>query len=122
LVTTGTLANPATAEQWESCFVKVEDVNITAAPNSYQEFYVNDGSGAMQVDDQCFPRSGFFWPAGVAVGQSWARIQGVVDFSFDYYAINPRNLNDMLQIDSVANAQTAFPIRQPNSIQTSLFQ
>lgn len=109
LITTGTLANAATAEQWESCFVKVEDVNITAAPNSHQEFYINDGTGAAQVDDQCFPRSGFFWPAGVAVGQSWARIQGVVDFSFDYYAINPRTLNDILQIDSVANAQIRIP-------------
>lgn len=105
LVTTGTLANPATAEQWETCLVKVEDVNITAAPNNYLEFYVNDGTGAAQVDDQCFPRSGFAWPSGVAVGQSWARIQGVVDYSFSYYAINPRNLSDLLQVDSVANAQ-----------------
>jgi hypothetical protein len=105
LVTTGDLANPDTAEQWESCFVKVEDVNITAAPNNYLEFYINDGTGAAQVDDQCFPRSGFAWPASVAVGQNWARIQGVVDYSFNYFAINPRSLGDMLQVDSVANAQ-----------------
>jgi len=109
LVTTGALSAATTAEQWESCFVKVENVNITAAPNNYLEFFVNDGTGASQVDDQCFPRSGFSWPAGVAVGQNWARIQGVVDFSFSYYAINPRNLSDMLQVDSVANAQIRIP-------------
>jgi len=102
-ITTGALTSPATAEQWESVFVRVQNVNVTAAPNNYAEFYVNDGSGACQVDDQCFPRSGFSWPS-ISVGQNWARIQGVVDFSFSYYAINPRDLQDLVQEDTVANA------------------
>ncbi len=102
-ITTGDLSNDATGEQWESVFVRVQNVNVTAAPNNYAEFYVNDGSGASQVDDQCFPRSGFTWPS-ITVGQSWARIQGVVDFSFDYFAINPRDLQDLVQEDTVANA------------------
>ncbi|MBW6514749.1 MAG: hypothetical protein K0B87_08340 [Candidatus Syntrophosphaera sp.] len=103
LINTGDLTNATTGEQWESVFVKVENVNITNTPNNYNEFYVNDGTGACQVDDQCFPRSGFSWPA-MNVGQNWARIQGVVDFSFDYYAINPRELTDLVQEDTVANA------------------
>jgi hypothetical protein len=102
LVTTGDLA-AGTGEQWESVFVKVENVNVTATPNSYNEFYVTDGSGACQVDDQCFPRSGFSWPS-MNVGQNWARIQGVIDYSFSYFAINPRDMTDLVQIDSVANA------------------
>lgn len=102
-ITTGALTSATTAEQWECVFVRVQNVNITAAPNNYAEFYVNDGSGACQVDDQCFPRSGFTWPS-ITVGQSWARIQGVVDFSFSYYAINPRDLQDLVQEDTVANA------------------
>ncbi len=102
LITTGSLTG-ANAEQWESVFVKVENVNITATPNNYGEFYVTDGSGACQIDDQCFPRSGFSWPQ-MNVGQNWARIQGVVDFSFDYYGVNPREMTDLVQIDNVSNA------------------
>lgn len=102
LVTTGSLTGSA-AEQWESVFVKVENVNVTSTPNNYGEFNVNDGSGACQIDDQCFPRSGFSWPQ-MSVGQNWARIQGVVDYSFNYFGINPREMTDLVQIDDVSNA------------------
>ncbi|MDD4223296.1 MAG: hypothetical protein PHD87_01775 [Candidatus Cloacimonetes bacterium] len=101
-ITTGSLTGPD-AEQWESVFVKVENLTITATPNNYGEFYVTDGSGACQIDDQCFPRSGFSWPQ-MSVGQNWARIQGVVDFSFSYFGVNPREMTDLVQIDDVSNA------------------
>ncbi|MDZ4183295.1 MAG: hypothetical protein U1B83_10520, partial [Candidatus Cloacimonadaceae bacterium] len=113
VITTGQLTNPATAEQWESVFVRVQDVTVTAAPNNYGEFYVTDGSGACQVDDQCFPRTGFSWPS-ITVGQSWARIQGVVDFSFDYYAINPRDMQDLVQVDNVTNASVGVQTTSAN--------
>lgn len=103
VITTGQLTSAATAEQWESVFVRVQDVTVTAVPNNYGEFYVNNTGGACQVDDQCFPRSGFSWPQ-MTVGQTWSRIQGVVDFSFSYYAINPRDMQDLVQQDTVANA------------------
>lgn len=102
LITTADLS-AANGEKWESVFVRVENVNVTATPNNYNEFKVNDGSGAAQVDDQCFPRSGFTWP-GITNGQNWARIQGVVDFSFSEYGLNPRELLDLVQIDDVSNA------------------
>jgi len=102
LITTGSLSG-SSAEQWESVFVKVENVNVTSTPNNYGEFNVNDGSGACQIDDQCFPRSGFSWPQ-MNVGQNWARIQGVVDYSFSSYGINPREMTDLVQIDDVSNA------------------
>ncbi|MCB5246951.1 MAG: hypothetical protein LHW57_02855 [Candidatus Cloacimonetes bacterium] len=101
-ITTGSLTGPD-AEQWESVFVKVENLTITATPNNYGEFYVTDGSGACQIDDQCFPRSGFSWPQ-MSVGQNWARIQGVVDYSFSYFGVNPREMTDLVQIDDVSNA------------------
>jgi hypothetical protein len=102
LITTGSLT-AQDAEQWEGVFVKVQDVTVANSPNGYLEFYVNDGSGACQVDDQCFPRSGFSWPS-ITVGQTWARIQGVVDYSFDEFGIQPRDLQDLVQLDTVANA------------------
>jgi len=121
LISTGDLVSTGeNPEQWESVFVKVENVNITNTPNNYNEFYVDDGSGACQVDDQCFPRSGFSWPQ-MSVGQNWARIQGVVDYSFSYFGINPRDMNDIIQVDDVSNAivkiqTTSAEINTPVSV------
>ncbi|MBM4404225.1 MAG: hypothetical protein FJ042_07600 [Candidatus Cloacimonetes bacterium] len=103
LITTGALTTAATGEQWESVFVKVQNVNVTALPNNYQEFYVNDGTGACQVDDQFFDR-GFQW-TGITSNQFWAEIKGLADYSFNYYAINPRSMSDMVLTDDVTNAQ-----------------
>lgn len=103
LITTSQLS-AATGEQWESVLVKVENVNVTTAPTqTYNEFQVNDGSGACQIDDQCFPRPGYTWP-GLAIGQNWARIQGVVDYANNNFALNPRNLLDMVQVDDASSA------------------
>ena len=99
---TGDLSS-STAEQWEGVFVKVENVTIASLPTSYNEFYVNDGTGQCQIDDQCFPRTGFSWPQ-MSIGEHWARIQGVVDYSFNYFAINPRDMNDIVKEDDVSNA------------------
>ncbi|HOH82901.1 MAG TPA: hypothetical protein PKW22_05720 [Candidatus Syntrophosphaera thermopropionivorans] len=103
LINTGDLSSSTTAEQWEGVFVKVENVTIVSLPTSYNEFYVNDGTGQCQIDDQCFPRTGFSWPQ-MTVGERWARIQGVVDYSFSNYAINPRDMNDIVKEDNVSNA------------------
>jgi len=103
LINTGDLSSSSTAEQWEGVFVKVENVTIVSLPTSYNEFYVNDGTGQCQIDDQCFPRTGFSWPQ-MTVGERWARIQGVVDYSFSNYAINPRDMNDIVKEDNVSNA------------------
>lgn len=96
LITTAALANPANpalGEMWESCLAKVEDVNVTAAPNSYGEFYVNDGSGAGQIDDACY-LYGHNW-SGISVGNHFARIVGIVDYAFNLYGLNPRADTDL---------------------------
>lgn len=103
LITTGALASAATGEQWESVFVKVQNATVTSAPNNYQEFNINDGTGNAQVDNQCFA-PGHVW-AGVSVGQTWAEIRGVVDYSFSFYGINPRSTSDMIQEFTLANSQ-----------------
>ena len=109
LVTCGTLANPATAEQWESCFVRLESITITSLPSGHLEFFVTDGTGSAQIDDQCFERTGFSWPS-FSIGNTWAKIQGVVDFSFDYYGVNPRSLTDIVMVDDVSNSTVSIPI------------
>jgi hypothetical protein len=86
-------ANPAIAEMWESCLVKVEGVTVTATPNSYNEFYVTDGSGAGQIDNSNYIYS-HAW-TGITVGQQWARIVGILDYSYDIYGLCPRGDTDM---------------------------
>ena len=93
LITTGSLANAQTAEQWESVFVKVQNVSVTSLPNTYQEFNVTDGSGSCQIDNQFFS-PGHAWE-GIALGTTFTEIRGIVDYSFNTYAINPRSNTDM---------------------------
>jgi len=112
-ITTSQLASAATGEQWESVFVKVLNSTVISAPNSYQEFTINDGSGVAQVDNQCFA-PGHTW-SGISAGQVWAEIKGLVDYAFGSYGINPRNDGDMvreytlasssIKINSVPNAK-----------------
>ncbi len=102
LITTSDMATSATAEQWESVFVMVQNVTVSQVPNNYQEFYVNDGTGQAQIDNQCFP-IGHSW-SGIVFGQTWAEIRGVVDYSFDLYGINPRNNNDLIREYSLVNS------------------
>lgn len=97
LIQTSVLANPAVpanAERWESVLCKVENVTITTAPNSYQEFYVTDGSGPGQVDNACY-LYGHSW-TGMTVGRNFARIVGIVDYAFNLYGLNPRNDSDLI--------------------------
>lgn len=94
LISTGALGSSATAEQWESVLVKVQNANVASLPSNYQEFSVNDGSGACQIDNQFFPM-GHTWQ-NIAIGNSYTEIIGVVDYAFSSYGLQPRSLADML--------------------------
>ena len=83
VVSTGYLKNPINAEQYEDCFVKVENVTVTKAPDFYNQVYINDGSGECQVDDDIFAYS-------VALGDRFESIVGVVDYKHNEYALLPR--------------------------------
>ncbi len=113
LINTGDLGSAATGEQWESVYVMIQNANVTSTPNNYQEFYVNDGSGSAQIDNQCFT-PGHVW-SGISVGQTWAEIRGVVDYSFNEYAINPRNNADMIQEYTLASSSIRMQ-SAPNAV------
>ena len=93
-INTGSLNDFSSGEQWESVLVKVLNVTVTVEPNSYQEFYADDGSGACQIDNQFFG-SNHSW-TDVSLGQVYSEITGIVDYSYSYYAINPRSATDMI--------------------------
>jgi len=69
--------------------VKIESAVVTQLPNSYGEWYVDDGSGECQIDN------GIFDYSPNELGEEIASIVGAVDYSYDAYAINPRNAGDI---------------------------
>ena len=93
LVNTGDLVEPVNAEAYECCLVKTENVTVTQAPNPDNEWYVDDGTGACQIDDGMY-----IYPA--VLGEQFNFIIGTIDYSWSQYGINPRDVND-LQVYSV---------------------
>jgi predicted extracellular nuclease len=90
-ISTGDLSGGCsdTAEPYEGLLVRLTNVTVTAAPNQYGEWYVDDGSGACQVDDQ-------FFSVTPSVGDFFSSIVGLVDYGFGEYAVNPRDADDLV--------------------------
>ena len=88
-ISTGDLSN---GEAWEGVLVQFSDVSVTQAPNSYNEWYVSDGSGACQVDDAilALEESGL----DPQLGDTFSMLRGVVDYQYGTHALNPRTTQD----------------------------
>ncbi|HOE03691.1 MAG TPA: T9SS type A sorting domain-containing protein [Bacteroidales bacterium] len=99
----------ASAEMYEGVLVQIEGVN-SAAPDSYGQWAVNDGSGAILVDDLLYD----YTPV---LGNTY-NVTGVADFAFSERKLLPRDAADvidlgvsstpMLSITSPANASTVY--------------
>jgi hypothetical protein len=83
------VANTSTlaTEAYEGVLVRALDAQCTAAPNQFNEWPINDGSGAMLVDDVLFA----YTPT---VGVRY-NVTGVVGFSFSAFRIYPRQASDV---------------------------
>jgi hypothetical protein len=101
--TTNPPPTAAAAEPFESVLCKVENVTATSTPDTHDEFYVTDGSGAGQIDNACY-LYGHHW-AGITVGQHWDRIVGIFDYSYYMFGINPRTDADMVTTANEDNYQ-----------------
>ena len=75
-------------EQWEGVLVKVENVVVTKEANKYGEWYVDDGSGSLMVDDLIYG----YYPSK---GQKLDYIIGVLYYSFGNFKLEPRNAGDI---------------------------
>lgn len=110
-VSTLNLVVPAMAEAFEGCLVVVSNVTVVEAQNDYGEWYITDGEGDCQVDD------GFFYldevdPAiEIAIDDTWGTIIGILDYSYDFYGLNPRFPEDMM-------ANVEAPTSEVNAIAT----
>lgn len=114
VITTDQLTH-ANGEPWESVFVQVEDVEVVTLPDADREFYVNNSTARCQVDDQCFRPGSFTWPT-MTIGQTIARIRGVVDYGRgnsnkpNEFGLNPRDMQDVVFQDNVANSAISIPV------------
>jgi phosphatidylserine/phosphatidylglycerophosphate/cardiolipin synthase-like enzyme len=74
-------------EAYESVLIRVEDAECTNPDLGYGEWEVNDGSGAVAVDDM-----------GVAfaptVGSTY-NVSGPLNYSYSAFKIEPRDINDI---------------------------
>lgn len=79
----------------DGVLLEVRDVTITGAPNSFNEFIVDEnpnGDGAstgLKVDDQAFA-----YPAQT-VGTKYITLRGVLTFGFNEYKLLPRIARDL---------------------------
>ncbi len=85
-LTTGEAAN----EMWEGVLITVEGATCESLPNRYGEWYVNDGTGLIMIDDLGYP----YHPV---LGNCYT-ITGPLYYSYGQYKIEPRDANDVFEV------------------------
>ncbi len=108
IISTGMMTQPEQIEPYESSLVQVQNVRVTAIPSAtYYEWYVTDNSGICQIDDgfsTVLTWSGVIPP--IYINQTWDIIKGIVDYSHNAYAINPRFYADLNIPGNVQSVRT----------------
>jgi predicted extracellular nuclease len=85
VLSTAELADPATAELWESCLVAVENVTVTNDYLGYGEWLVDDG---VVIDDM-------FMEGSPINGEILDLVAGPLYYSYGSYKIEPRDSGDL---------------------------
>ena len=113
VVNTGDLVAPVDAEAYEGCLVKVENITVTQEPDLDNQWYVDNGTGECQVDDNIFAYS-------VSLGDQFEYIIGALDYGYDEYGINPRDIDDLCvySIDDPSNNSLTLYQNFPNPFNT----
>ncbi|MCF7920694.1 MAG: carboxypeptidase regulatory-like domain-containing protein [Candidatus Cloacimonetes bacterium] len=87
----------AGTEAYESVLVHLEDLTVTQEPDPGSgEWYVNDGSGALQVDDGFFYLNEVEPPIVINVGTVVESLTGILDYAYDEYGVQPRYPEDIV--------------------------
>lgn len=96
--------NNAISEKYEGVMVKFNNVQIKTVPDGYGQVKLADTSNVQAMLDD-----GFFYPGTYPVtftlNEWWYQIVGLVDYHGSAgWKVNPRDINDMIRVDSVASA------------------
>jgi len=113
VVTTGEIGTGGTnAEAYEGCLVKIVDVEITNADGGYGEWYVNDGSGEVKIDNV---GEYFFDPAE---NDSARSITGPLDYTYSETKLVPRLAFDIVDAGGLTRFQAVQQVRYSDLIKT----
>ncbi len=104
----------AAKEPWEGVLISVKNAEYTVAPDSYNVFGVNDGSGVVYVDDDMYNYAGVF-----EMGKSY-NITGIGHFSFDLPKVLPRFAADVELVSSVGTVWGESISAYPNPFTNTL--
>jgi DNA/RNA endonuclease YhcR with UshA esterase domain len=116
---TGTLPSPivltslaANDEQYEGVLAKVLGATCTAdtTGSGIGEWTINDGSGALIVDDKMFAY-------GPTQGTMYS-VTGIIDYSFNNFKLLPRDMNDVVVSTSVEEINNITVNVYPNPAST----
>lgn len=83
LLSTGDANN----EDYEGMLVKIENATCTSTDIGFGEWQVNDGSGALAVDDLMY-----LFPSDLNIDYG---VTGILTYSFSAYKIEPRSIDDV---------------------------
>ena len=78
-------------EAVESMLVKINNVIVTTPSNEFGEWYVDDGSGPVMINDKLFDGE---W-LEPSTSQEFASVIGVVDYAYSEFSILPRTTSDI---------------------------
>lgn len=93
------------AEAFEGVLVKVENAEIAEADLGYGEWSIDDGSGAVRVDDNA---DYYFWPGDY---DSVEYVVGPLNYSFDDTKIEPRLAADVVPVSEYTRIQRLQQVR-----------
>jgi predicted extracellular nuclease len=93
----------ASSEAYEGMLVRVLGVVVTQEVDEHGQWFIDDGSGACEVDDYIYHHE-------PALGDTFAAIIGVVHYSYGEYEILPRDGSDiqteLTSVESSGDAAT----------------
>jgi len=108
-----TTTSGANSEEWESVLIQVLGATCTNADAGYGMAEVNDGSGALKIDDDIFDV--------VLTQNTKYDITGVGYYSYSEYKLLPRSAED-IEISTSTDVNTKINTRvYPNPFSNSIF-
>ena len=84
----------ADPEPWEGVLVQFKNVSVQSSPSedTYGEWELTDGTNTFWVDEKLYDASEDFM---LGVGEEFASITGIMNYSYSKYKIAPRSKADL---------------------------
>ncbi len=112
VVTCGQVKTGGTEQEaYEGVLVKVENVTVVEEMSSYGEWFVTDGTDTLMVDDTW---DYYCWPK---VGDVFAELVGVMDYSYNEARLQPRLARDVVE-DGVCRIQRVQQVLYSDLLKT----